>query len=170
MEYIIDSDILINMYRKYPRDKNNYDRIWIHLESLIESGEVLICKEVYLEIQRGGDDLYRWLNNFSDKIIDSDRDIQTELGRIMNTYAFVFTEQPSKHGADPWVIALAIVREGIVVTNEGGGALNRHILGNLERMKEQPTATKMIDICHNEGVEWRDLVGFLIETGTFRTR
>jgi len=58
MVYSFDTNIFIDLYRKYPRDKNNYDKFWACIEVLINRGKILISKEVYLEIKKGHDKLW----------------------------------------------------------------------------------------------------------------
>lgn len=51
MKYTLDSNILINMERLYPRDI--FISLWSSIENLVSRGEVCICEAVLAELQRG---------------------------------------------------------------------------------------------------------------------
>lgn len=61
MSYTLDSNILINMERLYPRDI--FPSLWASLEGLVSQGEACICEAVLRELERGDDDLHIWAKN-----------------------------------------------------------------------------------------------------------
>lgn len=58
--YCIDASALINLtkYPGYPRDI--FPAIWEKLESMIKHCELISHERVYIEIQKGNDELTRW--------------------------------------------------------------------------------------------------------------
>ena len=58
MKYTLDSNILINMERLYPREI--FVSLWDLIEDLASRGEVCICDAVLRELQRGDGDLHAW--------------------------------------------------------------------------------------------------------------
>jgi hypothetical protein len=156
------------MQRKYkPRPDNRFKKIWDCVENLIESQTILISREVYIEIRRGGDDLKDWIKSYKDLIVESTQKIQENVKYLANKYDFLIDPSSTQHRADFYVISLAMEHDGTVVTSEGNGSLKRHIYKDIEKMKISPNSVKMIDICENEDIRWADLVGFLADVGSF---
>ena len=58
MKYTLDSNILINMERLYPRDI--FPSLWGSIEHLVERGGACICEPVLRELKRGDDCLHAW--------------------------------------------------------------------------------------------------------------
>ncbi len=157
------------MKHKYKREK--HERLWSKIERFMESGEILISKQVIIELYRLSDELSSWIKSFQSAIIDDTEDIQVIMAHLVNKYDGWINPESTKNQADPYVIAIAQVYEGTVVSSDGGGAPNRHFFRSdqtnkttrLERMLKQASGIKIIDVCEEENVPWLDLVGFLVE-------
>jgi len=113
-EYTLDTNILINMNRVYPRDI--FPTLWDHLEGLVDVGWACICSEILVEVKRGGDELHTWANDLPDFVC--------ELTAIEPaTVATISAQHPdwvrgTQNAADPWLIAHAIAHDRTIVSEE----------------------------------------------------
>jgi len=116
--YSIDSGALIDAWvRKYPPDV--LPTLWDNISDLVASQKILAPEEVLLELERGDDDLFDWAKERSEMFVSPDNAIQDCVSQIVNTYP-TFLPDRAADGiwADPYVIAVAQVHGGIVVTSE----------------------------------------------------
>lgn len=114
MTFTLDTNILINLSRLYPRDI--FGSIWDALEQLAEDGEACICEAVLREVHRGGDHLHSWAKGLPDFMCPVTDD-------ELNTVAEIAAAHPEwvrgpLNEADPFVIAHAKSEGSIVVTEE----------------------------------------------------
>ena len=58
MKFTLDSNILINLARTYPRDI--FGSLWDSIERAVADEGVCICEAVLREVHRGGDSLHSW--------------------------------------------------------------------------------------------------------------
>jgi len=124
--YCMDADVLIDLKRHYP-SRHIFSRhdlfpaIWEKIEKLIRKGEIISHIEVWREIEVGGDELFRWCRQHKSMFKDPDECQLIELQNVKKEYdRDYWNRNINKPGpwADPWLIALAICKEGIIVTNE----------------------------------------------------
>ncbi len=96
---------------------------WIGIREAAKAGLVRSPTMVFHEIAKGGDDLSQWVKDARgvDLFCDPDKDAQALFGSI-GKYVTSNYEKPRVDkflaGADPWVIAMASVNGGKVVTQE----------------------------------------------------
>ena len=64
MKHTLDSNILIGLIQRYPRDI--FPNIWHNIEKLAESNAVCICSAVHDETSQADDDLYDWAKSYLD--------------------------------------------------------------------------------------------------------
>ena len=57
MRCTLDTNILINMVNRYPRDL--FASLWESMEGAVASGEICVCEVILKELERGDDDLAR---------------------------------------------------------------------------------------------------------------
>lgn len=115
MSFTLDSNILINLIRLYPRDI--FGSIWDSIETTVGNGDVCICEAVLREVHRGGDELHSWakgLNGFT--CPTTNEELQT-VGEIATAHPEWVRGQVNE--ADPFVIAHAKESEAVIVTEEG---------------------------------------------------
>ena len=130
---------------------------WRFLDQKASDGAISSSTEVYDELVRGSDDLAIWARQRrnTDLFIAPSWAVQSALSVIANhvsaqyepTYATAFLS-----GADPWVIAHAMVDSGKVVTFE----------------KAVPTSSKKVkipNVCQYYGIESLDLYEMLRRLG-----
>lgn len=114
MTFTLDSNILINLARLYPRDI--FGSIWDQIEGQVVLGEACICEAVLREVHRGGDELHAWAKGqpgFICRVTDEE----------LATVAEIATDHPewvrdTLNEADPFVIAHAKAEPSVIVTEE----------------------------------------------------
>jgi len=84
----------------------------------MQNGDILISREVIAEIRLGGDELKNWVRENASAIVETDEEIQAEFTRLVNQYPGWVDPNSPKNLVDPYVIAVAIIHEGVVVTQE----------------------------------------------------
>lgn len=149
MKYSLDSDSAINAWRDYPI--NNFPKIWHWIEQMGNEGNLGMSEVVFRELEKGGDECYKWFKERkTDFVHPNDDDVQRELDRLVNTYNN-FGLITGKNEGDPFVVALAIVKDGIVVTNES--------------MSNNMNGPKVPDVCRAEGIHWIKFVDVIQREG-----
>lgn len=111
----LDSNILINLMRTYPRDI--FGSLWESIELAADENHVCICEAVLREIKRGGDELHAWakaIDGFTCQVTDAEL---VTVGLIANEHREWVRGQVNE--ADPFVIAHAKAEATVVVTEEG---------------------------------------------------
>ncbi|MBC7361477.1 MAG: DUF4411 family protein [Candidatus Aminicenantes bacterium] len=125
--YCIDASALINLtrYPGYPRDI--FPAIWEKLESMVKKGELISPIEVYEEIEARDDPIYQWCKQNRKMFKDIDDCQAQQLHQIERKYDSTYWKNQMniadasgkrKPWADPWVIALSICEDAIIVTDE----------------------------------------------------
>lgn len=126
MSFTLDSNILINLRRTYPRDI--FGSLWDSIEAAVDSDDVCICEAVLREVHRGGDVLHAWargLEGFVCSVTDEE----------LATVASIATDHPDwvrgqVNEADPFVIAHAKAEDSVIVTEEnrkGPGTIDKNL-------------------------------------------
>ena len=148
MKYSLDSDAIINAWRDYPIQ--NFPNIWDWVENLGREQIGGMSEVVFQELERGGDECYNWFKDRKELFVHpNDEDIQNEVRRLVNTYNFGLTA--SKNAGDPYVIALAKVKNAVVVTNESPS--------------NNMNGPKIPDVCRVEGIQRIKFVQVITKEG-----
>ncbi|HPP10893.1 MAG TPA: DUF4411 family protein [Defluviitoga tunisiensis] len=119
--YCIDTSALINIikYPGYPRDI--FPTIWEKLEDMVKRGEFISHIEVYKEIEKRDDEIYHWCKQNKNMFKDIDDFQIAEFEKVKTQYDHYYWNKEIKRSgpwADPWLIALSICEDGILVTDE----------------------------------------------------
>jgi hypothetical protein len=105
--YSADSSALIHGWRRIYRPKN-FGFVWDCLGTLIEEGRLKASIEVYHDLEKKDDELFKWCKERKDKlVVDIDATIQANVARIMKAYPRLVDTVKGRSGSDPFVIALA---------------------------------------------------------------
>ena len=110
--YIIDTSSLIEMKNRYP--KKNFPSLWEKIEELISKNRLISPLEVRKEIERGDDELSKWVKNkkINKMFIEPDSLQMEKANEIINKYdSLAKVEKPDNLNADPFLIALALVKK-----------------------------------------------------------
>jgi hypothetical protein len=135
--YSIDSSALIHGWRRVYRPKN-FGFVWEQIDALIKAGRFRSSIEVYNELQKKDDELFKWCKDRKDEMfVEIDGDVQTHVARILKAYPRLVDTVKGRSGADPFVIALAATTNPkmVVVT------------------EEHPGKTKIPDVCAAEKID-----------------
>lgn len=119
--YCIDASVLINIsrYPGYPRDV--FPTIWKKLEDMVKNDELISHIEVYREIEKKKDVISEWCRQNKNMFKEIDDCQITEFENIKKQYEQNYWDNEiNKEGpwADPWLIALSICEDAILVTDE----------------------------------------------------
>ena len=105
--YSADSSALIHGWRRIYRPRN-FGFVWDRLGVLIEEGRFKASIEVYNDLEKKDDELFKWCKERKDNlVVDIDESVQAHVTRIMRTYPRLVDTVKGRSGSDPFVIALA---------------------------------------------------------------
>ena len=147
--YSVDTSALIHGWRRIYRP-NNFGLVWDHLSKLAEAERLKASIEVYNDLEKKDDELFKWCKERRDKMfVEIDDDIQTQVARIMAIYPRLVDTAKGRSGSDPFVIALAASRTPtmVVVTEEYTGK------------------TRIPDICEAEKIDYCGLADLIEREG-----
>ncbi len=126
--YIVDTSALIDLKDKYPMDI--FEGLWKELEKLCKFKRFIAPEEVRKEIRDDG--LIKWFRKSDMLFISPDSEQVEKVKEILSKYSFLAKEE-GKANADPWLIALAVVRvrfllfkgKHVILTQESKNKANR---------------------------------------------
>ena len=114
MTYTLDTNILIGLVQRYPRDI--FPAMWTNIESSVEAGGSCICEAILREVHRGGDDLHKWAKNLPGFVCRATDEELASVAKI--AVAHPGWVQGQLNEADPFVIAHAKAENSTIVTEE----------------------------------------------------
>ena len=124
--FVLDSSFLIKLHRDQPIEL--YPSLWDRVSELLANGGAVIPREADREMQDKDDDLRRWLRERSAAVVETSvEELEIVRGIAERHPAWV---QGAKNAADPFVIAAALTRGAVVVTDErpsGRGTEDRNL-------------------------------------------
>ncbi len=135
--YSADSSAFIHGWRRIYRPKN-FGFVWDRLGVLIEEGRLKASIEVYNDLEKKDDELFKWCKERKDKlVVEIDDTIQAHVTRIMGAYPRLVDTVKGRSGSDPFVIALAASTNPTmtVVTEEFVGKVRIPDVCNAEKIK-----------------------------------
>jgi len=137
------------MRRVYPRDV--FPSAWEKLEDLAESKIIASTEDVLEEIKTQDDEILEWANEHKEIFYPLSEEIQHGAIKILETHDNLIDLKQRKSGADPFVIATAIVHSCTVVTEEkpSGG----------------PNRSKIPDVCKDYGIKCINILDMLRDEG-----
>ena len=148
MIYSIDtSAILHGWHRAYPPAK--FRSLWERLTELIQEKQLVATEEVLVELEKKDDEVYKWAREHNEMFIPIDEEIQNVVQDILKNYRKLLDTRKSRSGADPFVIALARIKNCTVVTNEPK-------TGN-------PSRPNIPDVCEPLDIRCIDLLQLIME-------
>ena len=124
--YSLDtSAILDGLVNYYPI--RNFPNLWNNIDDLIYSGRLLASEEVWEEINEKADVARDWAFDRRDSLfVPTDAAIAAQVTELLVEHERLVMQLKNRNRADPFVIALAELRQAIVVTGEGSdGTANR---------------------------------------------
>lgn len=143
MIYSIDTSAILDGWRRYyPPDV--FPNIWTQIDNLIEKKILLATEEVLVELEKQDDEVYEWALQRKDMFVPIDEQIQSAVSIILAKYQKLIDQRTNRSGADPFVIGLAMIKEGAVITGE--------------RPTHSEKRPHIPDVCDGMGVRWLNLL------------
>lgn len=148
MAYLIDSNIFIRSKNEMPMDL--WPTFWERMTELVNSGEIFISVKVKEEIERGNDELTKWMRDSVPQncFVELDDDIMRKYEEVQKWVGEKqFTENAKKvfaTVADAYLVATAAAKDMTLVTYE----------------KSDPNSKKRVlipDACDAIGASYCDL-------------
>lgn len=145
MRYSLDSDAIIQAWRDYPIDF--FPKVWQSLHQLAVEDIVGIAPVIFGELEKGGDELFDWFKaRKNDFVAENSDELQSAVAYLVNNYNN-FGLITGKNEGDPYVVALAMIEDCEVVTNES--------------MSNDLNGPKVPDVCRAEGIRWAKFVDII---------
>lgn len=115
-KYVLDTNVFINMQRHHPFDV--FGSLWTRMAEVIDSGTAVSCDVVLDEISIGNDALVHWAKQRNGAFIAGGEDVQHMVREILQKYPDLVTGTRKANDADPFVIALAKLKDCTLVSDE----------------------------------------------------
>ncbi len=132
-----------------------FPSLWSHLEEMIRTGELLSPDEVLLECAQKEDEIHKWAKANNMMFVPLDEEVQQATQEILTEVPRFVGAMRDRNRADPFVIALAKVKEALVVTGEKR-------CGTRDR-------PRIPNVCDQFGISYRSLLQLIRDKGwTFR--
>jgi hypothetical protein len=90
----------------------------VKIEGLIAAGAIRSSDAVRDELKRKDDTTREWADAQAGLFLELDEDIQTAASAVLGAHPKMMGRGGGRNEADPFVVAVAIARNGIVVTQE----------------------------------------------------
>ena len=150
MRYSVDTSALIGAWnRHYPPDI--FPQLWQKLEQLIANGSLIASEEVLFELEKKDDAVLDWAKKQKGLFVPTDRPIQIAVTEILSTHKKLIDERKGRGGADPFVVALARLKNCAVLTGE--------------KPTNRPNRPHIPDVCDAFGIPWLDLLRLFRQQG-----
>ncbi len=144
VEYTFDTNVFIYLFRHIPKDI--FVSIWALIEEKFIEQKIVIIKDVFDELSKVDDDeVFNYVKNKKDNIIELSEEVQTNLRTIVNTFPNWINPNSERNAADPSLVASGMTYNIKIITQE-------KIRGN---------KLKIPFICNKFGVACGDFFDFL---------
>jgi hypothetical protein len=146
--YCIDTNALIDLWRRfYPPDI--FSSLWKEIENIISQGKLIAPREVFDELGKQDDELYKWAKRNKQMYKNLDREQMKQVCNILKQFKELIDTNKETPDADPFVIALAKNKGWTVITSEKPANLGGH--------------PKIPDVCKNYNIKCIPLIKFFRE-------
>ena len=146
--YVIDASVWINVWRAHPPDR--YVSVWARIDAAVADDTIRSPEDVRQELERGTDDLADFLSQRDGLFAPLDEAQMAAVREVQTRCEGLADEDGERNRADPFVVALARVRQGTVVTAERG-------------RRDANGRPRIPDACQEFGLPCLDWFGFLRE-------
>src|SRR5262245_35271353 len=116
--FVFDSSSLVRAWHEaYPIDV--VETFWDKLHDAMAAGIVIAPDEVLRETSKRSDDLHKWLKAREEQcIVPIDDDLEEAVADLLAQHPRMAMNRKGASSADAWVVALAQIRAGTVVSEE----------------------------------------------------
>ena len=118
-KYVIDASVIIDAAKLYPMSIEMFNGLWQKFEELFEDGRLISSIEIYDEVK--DEDAQKWISKYKKCFLPLSEEVQKETTRILKENPKMINIEKgrkSSSNGDPFLIATAIVNNGVIVTNE----------------------------------------------------
>lgn len=150
--YVADTSGLVGAWqRRYPPEV--FPTLWENLEVLGVVGMMLVPEEVHRELRKKSDDLYAWVDQRRDQlVIPTDRATLITAQTVLADYPLLTKTGTGRGLADPFVIAVAEMKNLPIITEElGGSATKPRIPYVCDQRDLGVTCMDMLGVIRSEG-------------------
>ncbi len=141
--YSFDTSAILNGRRDLFRP-NVFAGMWANIEDMIATGSVRAVSIVSDELSKRSDEPYQWAKDQPQLYVPLHQEIQRATRNILAAHPRLVGNGGGRNGADPFVIALAMVNHGAVVTDETfSGNLNKPRIPDVCQALSVPCMTVM---------------------------
>lgn len=152
MTFVFDTNVFITGQRThYPL--KTFGSVWDSVEQWMIAGHVIVPRAVLVELKRHSDEVYEWLNERKEYVVEPSEAVQRQAGLIQQNH---FSAATPRDQADPFVLAEAAVNDHVVVSYEGVDTYGA---------PTKKAAKKLPGICGNLGLECILLGQALVKLG-----
>jgi len=125
--YCIDASSIINLFRHHglsypPYHADIFEGLWRKLEQIIRNGELISHITVFKEVSKRDDEAKKWCQKYKNIFRDINDCQINQIEKIKPKYSKSHweaeTNRKGQEWADPWIIALAICEEAIIISDE----------------------------------------------------
>ncbi|MBL7165712.1 MAG: DUF4411 family protein [Dehalococcoidales bacterium] len=150
MEYSLDSSAIIETWvRGFPPEL--FPLVWSKLEELIQNEVLRASEEVLIELEKKDDRVYQWAMQRPHMFLPSTVPIQRCVKDILAQYPRLIDTRKNRSGADPFVIAVAMLHGCAVISEENPTySMNR---------------PKIPDVCAGLGIRCLNMLQLFREQG-----
>ncbi|RKU21439.1 DUF4411 domain-containing protein [Candidatus Poribacteria bacterium] len=117
--YSLDTSALIAAFHeRYPIE--NFPSLWRKIEELIKNDRLKMSQIVFDEAMRDTD-IKQWCDEYQlkpDFQVPIDELVQEKVSEVLSEFPRLVDNRTGKSGADPWVIALAMMTQNCIVVTE----------------------------------------------------
>jgi hypothetical protein len=138
-----DSSSLILLKNNYPEDV--FPSVWKLMDDALDKGEAFVLEEVIAELAAGTDQLDQRIKKHAACIVKTDAAIETHVKAITKSHPNLIDIRRQKSLGDPYVIAVALLKGGGVVTEES----------------DKPNKVKIPHVCIQYGRPYSKLLGYM---------
>lgn len=128
-----------------------FPTVWGRIDHLASNGYLIATEEVLSELEKQHDEVYEWLKTRPNMVVPIDGTIQPVVNQVLAAHPRLVNTQRGRSQADPFVIALARIENGVVVSGE-------HRSHNLNR-------PKVPDVCDDLGIPCMRLIDMFRQQG-----
>lgn len=115
-EFTFDTCVFIELFTKYPRDI--FVSIWELIERQFLENKIIIIKDVVNELGEVYDDIYEYVKEKENNIIELTKGTQINLTNIINEFPDWISPYNGRNAADPCLVALGMTFDLKVITQE----------------------------------------------------
>ena len=115
-EFTFDTCVFIELFEKYPKDI--FGKMWDLIEKQFKENRIIIIKDVLVELSVIQDEVYNYVKEKNNNIIELSTEIQQNLSKIINKFPNWVKPYSGNNAADPCLVALAIFYNLKVITQE----------------------------------------------------